>query len=38
LPDSGFEPDNFPLLENYLNNVRADGFLEMEIYVKLKSI
>lgn len=38
LPDSGFEPDNFPLLENYLNDVRADGYLEMEIYVKLKSL
>ncbi len=38
LPDSGFEPDDFPLLENYLNDVRADGFLEMEIYVKLKSL
>lgn len=38
LPNSGFEPDEFPLLENYLNDVRADGFLEMEIYVKLKSL
>jgi AraC family transcriptional regulator len=38
LPNSGFEPDDFPLLENYLNDVRADGFLEMEIYVKLKGI
>jgi AraC family transcriptional regulator len=38
LLNSGFEPDDFPLLENYLNDVRADGFLEMEIYVKLKSI
>jgi len=38
LPDSGFEPDDFPLLENYLNDVRADGYLEMEIYVKLKSL
>ncbi len=38
LPNSGFEPDDFPLLENYLNDVRADGFLEMEIYVKLKGL
>ena len=38
LPNSGFEPDDFPLLENYLNDVRADGYLEMEIYVKLKNI
>jgi AraC family transcriptional regulator len=38
LPDSGFEPDDFPLLEHYLNDVRAEGYLEMEILVKLKSI
>lgn len=38
LPNSGFEPDDFPLLENYLNDVRADGFLKMEIYVKLKDL
>jgi len=38
LPNSGFEPDDFPMLENYLNDVRVDGYLEMEIYVKLKSI
>lgn len=38
LPNSGFEPDEFPLLENYLNDVRAEGHLEMEIYVKLKSL
>ena len=38
LPNSGFEPDDFPLLENYLNDVRADGYLEMEILVKLKII
>jgi len=38
LPNSGFEPDDFPMLENYLNDVRADGYLEMEILVKLKSI
>jgi len=38
LPDSGFEPDDFPMLENYLNDARVDGYLEMEIYVKLKSL
>jgi len=38
LPNSGFEPDDFPLLENYLNDARVDGYLEMEIYVKLKSL
>jgi AraC family transcriptional regulator len=38
LPDSGFEPDNFPMLEHYLNDARVDGYVEMEIYVKLKEI
>ncbi|MCO4787282.1 MAG: AraC family transcriptional regulator [Marinomonas atlantica] len=36
LPESGFEPDDFPMMERYLNDVRADGYLEMEIHVKLK--
>lgn len=38
LPTSGFEPDHFPMLERYLNDVRQDGFIEMEIYVKLKEL
>ncbi len=38
LPDSGFEPDDFPMLERYLNDARVDGFVELEIYVKLKEI
>ncbi|MGB6135743.1 MAG: GyrI-like domain-containing protein, partial [Shewanella sp.] len=38
LPDSGFEPDNFPMLERYLNDARIDGYVEMEIHVKLKEI
>ena len=38
LPDSGFEPDNFPMLEHYLNDARVDGYVEMEIHVKLKEI
>ncbi len=38
LPDSGFEPDNFPMLEQYLNDARVDGFIEMNIHVKLKEI
>lgn len=37
LPDSGFEPDDFPLMEHYLNDVRKDGYVEMEVYIKLKS-
>lgn len=38
LPDSGFEPDNFPMLERYLNDSRVDGYIEMEIHVKLKEL
>lgn len=38
LPNSGFEPDDFPMLEHYLNDARVDGYIEMEIYVKLKNI
>ncbi len=38
LPNSGFEPDALPMLEHYLNDVRNDGYVEMEIYVKLKSL
>jgi len=38
LPNSGFEPDNFPLLEHYLNDARVDGYIEMEIHVKLKQL
>ncbi|KXO09573.1 Transcriptional regulator, AraC family [Moritella sp. JT01] len=38
LPDSGFEPDEFPVLERYLNDARVDGYLEMEIHVKLKDL
>ncbi len=36
LPNSGYEPDNLPMLERYLNDVRVDGFLESEIMIKLK--
>ncbi|MBY6033326.1 AraC family transcriptional regulator [Marinobacter daepoensis] len=38
LPDSGFEPDNYPLMERYLNDAREDGYVEMEIFVKLKAL
>jgi hypothetical protein len=37
LPDSGFEPDGFPMLEHYLNDVRNEDYVEMEIFVKLKN-
>jgi len=38
LPSSGFEPDGFPMLEHYLNDVRVDGYVEMEIHVKLRKL
>jgi AraC family transcriptional regulator len=38
LPNSGYEPDNLPILERYLNDVRVDGFLESEIMIKLKPL
>ena len=37
-PNSGFVPDDFPLMEHYLNDVRKDGYVEMEAYIKLKKI
>lgn len=38
LPNSGFEPDDFPLMECYLNDVRKDGYVEMEVYIKLRRV
>lgn len=35
-PQSGFEPDDFPLIERYLNNAKEDGFVEMQIMIKIK--
>lgn len=35
-PQSGFDPDDYPLLERYLNDEREDGFVEMQILIKLK--
>ena len=37
LPNSGYEPDNFPMLEHYLNDVRIDGFIELDLRLKIKS-
>lgn len=31
-PNSGFEPDNYPPMFNYLNDSRKDGYVEMDIY------
>jgi AraC family transcriptional regulator len=38
LPGSGYEPDSFPMMERYLNDVRQDGFIELEIMLKLKTL
>ncbi len=38
LPNSGFEPDNFPPIAHYLNDSRTAGFVEMEVYLKLKTL
>lgn len=35
-PQSGFEPDDFPIVERYLNDSREDGFVEMQILIKIK--
>lgn len=36
LPQSGFDPDDYPLLERYLNDSRDDGYVEMQVMIKLK--
>ncbi len=38
LTNSGFEPDNFPPVAHYLNDSRQDGFVEMEVLIKLKEL
>ena len=38
LPDSGYEPDDFPPIFNYLNDSKEEDLVEMNIYIKLKSL
>lgn len=38
LPNSGFEPDDYPPVAHYLNDSRKDGFVEMEVQIKLKDL
>ena len=38
LPGSGFEPDDYPPVAHYLNDSRADGFVEMEVLIKVKAL
>lgn len=37
-PGSGFEPDDYPPLFNYMNDSREDGYVEMDVYIKLKEL
>lgn len=36
--NSGYEPDNHPPLFNYLNDSREDGYVEMNVYIKVKEL
>jgi AraC family transcriptional regulator len=38
LPNSGYEPDDIPMLERYLNDVRVEGIIESEVIIKLKKL
>ena len=40
LPNSGFEPDNYPPIAHYLNDSRQykDGLVEMELHLKVKEL
>lgn len=38
LPTSGYEPDQYPMVERYLNDARVDGFADIEIMFKLKPL
>ena len=37
-PESGYEPDDYPLIFNYLNDSRKDGYVEMNVFIKLKAL
>jgi AraC family transcriptional regulator len=37
-PNSGYEPDDYPPVFNYLNDAREDGFVEMNVYIKIKAL
>lgn len=38
LPDSGYEPDDFPPVAHYLNDSRQDGFVDMNVYIKVRAL
>lgn len=37
-PESGYEPDNFPPMFKYLKDSKEDGFVEMDVYIKIKKL
>jgi len=37
-PSSGYEPDDYPPVFNYLNDSRQDGYVEMNVYFKVKEL
>lgn len=37
-PNSGFEPDDYPPMFQYLNDSRRDGYVEMDVYIKIKQL
>lgn len=37
-PNSGYEPDDYPPIFNYLNDSREDGYVEMDVYIKVKNL
>lgn len=37
-PDSGYEPDDYPPVFHYLNDSRKDGYVEMDVYIKVKEL
>ncbi len=37
-PTSGYEPDDYPPVFNYLNDAREDGYVEMDVYIKVKEL
>jgi len=36
--NSGYEPDDYPPVFNYLNNAREDEHVEMDVYIKVKEL
>ena len=36
--NSEYEPDNYPSIFNYLNDSRKDGYVEMNVFIKIKDL